>query len=129
MELNGYVARWRGGTYEASAAAEHGRLQIRLYRATHADGFTEVAGDRFMRTVPPEDLDGLTYVHATCRWRDAPFSVLARDPSDRLHLEYAGDRPPVAEELGLTEVEHRVYRVWVPFDEVDRIDAIEIPLL
>jgi hypothetical protein len=129
MQVNGYVARWRGGTYEASPSVEHGRLLIRLYCATPADGFTEAAADRFVRTVPLAELDGFSYAHAVCRWRGAPFCVLARDASGALLLEYAASGTPPAEDLGLAEVEHRVYRARAPADEVDRIEAVEIPLL
>jgi hypothetical protein len=129
MELNSYVARWHGGTYAASAAVEHGRLLVRIYCATHADGFTRVTNDRFVRTVPPAELDGFSYVRAVCRWRGAHFCVLARDTSGMLLLEYAGSSTPPAEELGLAEVEHHVYRARVQADEIDRIEAVEIPLL
>jgi hypothetical protein len=129
MELNGYVARWRGDTYQASAAMEHGQLLVRLYTSTHADGFTEVSADRFVRTVPPADLDGLLYVQAVCKWRGVPFCVLARDASDAVLLEYAGGSTPDVEQLGLAEVEHGVYRARVQADQIDRIEAVELALL
>jgi hypothetical protein len=127
--LNGYVARWRDEAYEASPVVDNEQLFVRLYAPHDAEGFTKVSDQRYVRVVPAGEITALSYVRAVCEWKAEPFIVLARNGSDKLLVEYAGSSTRAAETLGIDQVEHRVYRGWIPAGEVDRIDAVDVVLL
>lgn len=116
MTRDGYLARWRGGEYEASPDGD----EVRLYRPTAAEGFTQVRGGRFVRAVPMAEVEDLSYVRTTCSWRGAPFIVLAEHDA-WLRVEYTGGRAPVARSLGLEEFDFGVYQGWAPRSEVTGI--------
>lgn len=113
MIRDGYLARWHGREYEASPDGD----AVRLYRPDPADGFDEIRPGRYRRIVPAGEVDELVYVRTTCRWRDAPFIVLAEHES-WLRLEYTGGLAPVAAELGLEEFDFGVYQGWAPRADV-----------
>ena len=113
MMRNGYVARWRGRDYEASPDG----ARVRLYQPEPGDGFEEVRPGRFVLVLPVTEVDDLAYVRATCSWKGEPFIVLAEHGA-RLWLEYTGGKRPVAESMGLEEVDFGVYRGWAPTNEV-----------
>jgi hypothetical protein len=113
----GYVARWRGAEYEASPEAADGGLLLRLYRTDPAEGFDEVAPDRYRRVVPIGEVERLMYSTAVCTWRGEPFRVLTAD-GDQLRVEYVGGQAPVAQQLGLERIDRGLYVGWVPLAEV-----------
>lgn len=117
MTREGYVARWRGAEYEASPEAADGGLRLRLYRTDPAEGFAEVAPDRYCRVVPIDEAERLMYSTAVCTWRGEPFRVLTAD-GDQLRVEYVGGQAPVAQQLGLERVDRGLYLGWAPLAEV-----------
>jgi hypothetical protein len=116
MIRDGYLARWKGREYEASPDGD----RVRLYRPDAAEGFEEVRPGRFRRVVPAADVDEVVYVRTTCRWRNAPFIVLAEHES-WLRVEYTGGLAPVAAELGLEEFDFGVYQGWASRAEVTEL--------
>jgi hypothetical protein len=118
---DGYLARWRGREYEASPDGDH----VRLYRPDAADGFQPVRPGRYRRVIPADEVDDLVYVRTTCRWRKAPFIVLAEHDT-WLRVEYTGGLAPVAAELGLEEFDFGVYQGWAPRDEVTELREYQV---
>ncbi|GAA4142870.1 hypothetical protein [Actinomadura keratinilytica] len=110
---HGYYAKWRGTDYEASPDGD----TVRLYLPRPADGFTQVAPDRYVRVVPAAEVDRLHYVRTRCSWRGEPFVVLG-EHGEWLRVEYTGGRAPVAERLGLEPFDRGVYQAWAPRGEV-----------
>jgi hypothetical protein len=110
---DGYVARWRGREYEASPDGDN----VRVYQPDAGEGFEEVRPGRFVRELPLDEVDDLSYVRTTCSWRGEPFIVLA-EHEGWLRVEYTGGRAPVAESLGLEEFDFGVYQAWAPANEV-----------
>lgn len=117
MPAGGYRARWQGEEYPAAADPQPDELLIRLYRSNLADGFDEVAPDRYVRTVPAAECDAVLHVTTVCEWQDAPFQLFD-ERDDELLLEYTGGLVPVAQQLDLTRVERGVYQAWVPRADV-----------
>ncbi len=108
-----YRARWRGEEYAAAADPQPDRLLIRLYRERPADGFDEIASDRYVRAVPATECETILHVTTVCEWRGTPFQLID-ERDDELLLEYTGGLVPVAKRLGLSRVERGVYRALVP---------------
>jgi hypothetical protein len=113
---HGFYAAWRGTEYEASPDPD-GDL-VRLYLARHADGFRQIAPDRYVQVVPLKDVDHLQYVTTHCTWRGEPFVVLG-EHDGWLRVEYSGGKAPVAERLGLELFDRGVYQAWASQHEVD----------
>ena len=109
----GFYARWRGAEYEASPDGE----QVRLYLAQQAEGFQQIAQNRFVQVVPAADVDDLSYVSTYCTWQGEPFVVLG-EHQEYLRVEYTGGKAPVAEQLGLEPFDRGVYQAWAPRGEV-----------
>ncbi|GLZ14276.1 hypothetical protein Acsp04_45110 [Actinomadura sp. NBRC 104425] len=110
---HGYYAQWRGTDYEASPDGD----VVRLYVSRPADGFTQVAPDRYVRVVPAAEVGRLHYVRTRCSWRGEPFVVLG-EQGEWLRVEYTGGKAPVAERLGLEPFDRGVYQAWAPRGEV-----------
>lgn len=110
---DGYVARWRGVDYEASPEG----AAVRLYQPAPGEGFTAVRDGRYVRQVPANEVEQLSYVRTVCSWRGEQFIVLA-EHDIWLRLEYTGGKAPVAQALGLEEFDYGVYQGWVPAAEV-----------
>src|SRR3569832_2707554 len=110
---DGYVVTWRGREYDASPDGD----DVRIYAPEAGDGFEEVRPGRYVRTLCPDEFDGLAYVRTTCTWRIQPFIVLAEADS-WLRVEYTGGRAPVARQLGLEEYDFGVYQGRAPAHEV-----------
>lgn len=109
---HGFYAAWRGAEYEASPDGE----SVRLYAARQADGFRQMAQDRYVHVVPLADVE-LTYVSTHCTWRGEPFVVLG-EHDGWVRVEYTGGKAPVAEELGLEQFDRGVYQAWAPRTEL-----------
>ena len=113
---HGFYAAWRGTEYEASPDGEH----VRLYAPRHADGFRQVAPDRYVLVIPQSDVDDLRYVMTLCTWRGEPFVVLG-EYEGWLRVEYSGGKAPVAERLGLELFDRGVYQAWASRLEVEDV--------
>ncbi|MFD0684924.1 hypothetical protein [Actinomadura fibrosa] len=111
---HGFYAGWRGTEYEASPDGD----QVRLYLPRHADGFRQVAHDRFVQVVPMAQVDRLVYVSTYCTWRGEPFVVLG-EHEGWVRVEYTGGKAPVAERLGLELFDRGVYQAWAPRAEIE----------
>jgi hypothetical protein len=116
MMRDGFYAIWRRTEYEASPEGD----RVRLYADGPGDGFTETAPGRYVRVVPPQEIDQLTYVKTRCTWHGHPFQVLG-EHEDWVRVEYTGGQVPVAEDLGLDMFDRGVYQSWVPRDELQDV--------
>jgi len=116
MMRDGYQVMYRGVVYEASPDGD----LMRLYSTEPNPGFQYVGDRRYRFVVRAEDVEEFCYVRTTCRWRDAPFIVLA-EHDGWLRLEYTGGKAPIALGLGLEEFDFGVYQGWAPATEVTDI--------
>lgn len=120
MIRDGYVARWRGAEYEASPSADG---EVRLYSVEPAEGFAEARPSRHVRVVPTGEIDDLRYVRTLCRWRGETFIVVGEHET-WLRVEYVGGRLPVAQRLGLDQVDYGVWQSWAPRAEVTDLHEV-----
>ncbi|MCP9949451.1 hypothetical protein [Actinomadura madurae] len=111
---HGFYATWRGTEYEASPDED----LVRLYATRQAEGFRQVAPDRYVRVVPLPEVDQLRYVTTHCTWRGEPFVVLG-EHDGWLRVEYSGGKAPLAEALGLELFDRGVYQAWASEHEVE----------
>ena len=118
---DGYVVTWQGAEYDAAPDGDN----VRIYASQPADGFEEIKPGRYVRVLTPDDYDDLVYVRTTCRWRGAPFLVLA-EADNWYRLEYTGGRAPIAQQLGLEEFDFGVYQGWAPLHEVSELNEQRI---
>ncbi|GAA1548136.1 hypothetical protein GCM10009678_33520 [Actinomadura kijaniata] len=115
MIRDGYLARWLGREFEAAPGADG---DIRLYASEPTDGFEELRPGRYRRVVPSFEVEDLRYVRTIGTWRGERFVVVGEHDS-WLRVEYSGGRAPVAERLGLEQMERGVWQAWAPRDEVE----------
>lgn len=124
----GFTARYRGGDFDADFAGP-GRLALYPLPGVQAPAdFQETLGVR-VKAVDQAELDELTFVRNLCRWRGANFEILAQHRhATELHL--IDEDFLIARELGLIEVDYRVWRVTAPPAEITdtRIEVTPVPL-
>lgn len=124
----GYTARYRGGDFDAEFAGV-GRVVLHpLPGAAAPAGFNETYGFR-MKVVEQVELDELTFVRTLCRWRGGTFEVLGRG-RDTTDLHLVDEDYLLARDLGLVEVDYRVWRQTVPTAELTdvRTEAEPVPI-
>lgn len=112
-----YLARWRGGEYEASPDGTGETLQVRLYRTGAADGFAELQDDRHVRVVPASEVVRLLYVRDVAEWRGHPVQVLYDQGSGHV-VQYAGGIEPEARSAGFDRAERGLWLAVVPRHEL-----------
>ncbi len=115
--LAGYFARFDGEEYPCSLRTIVTFTEVRLYRDTPADGWTEVAPGRHARSVAMADCEVVGYRDEVGTWNGNDALVLS-DDVDTVTIEYPDGDGPKALELGYDEVERGVFRVTVPAQEV-----------
>ncbi|MFG1639184.1 hypothetical protein ACGFMK_02745 [Amycolatopsis sp. NPDC049252] len=124
----GYTARYRGGDFDAEFAGP-GRVVLHpLPGAPAPADFGETYGFR-MKAVDQVELDELTFVRTLCRWRGGTFEILGRT-RDAADLILVDEDFLTARDLGLSEVDYRVWRQTVPAAELTdfRTEAVPVPL-
>ncbi|HEV8554868.1 MAG TPA: hypothetical protein VGR06_00535 [Actinophytocola sp.] len=115
----GLTARHRGGDFDVDLAGPGKLLLHPMPGAAVPAGFVDNAGSP-AKLVDHVELDELTFVRTLCRWKDAIFEILARNPELTV-LHFAEEDFIAAADLGLTEVDHRVWRTIVPTGELTDI--------
>jgi hypothetical protein len=110
---DGFVCQWRGQEYDCSPDG----AEVRLYATEPAEGFEQLAPERYRRVVPVSEISELGYVRTVCTWRGEPFVLLGEHDAWR-RVEYTGGKAPVAAALGLEEFDFGVYQGWAPATEI-----------
>jgi hypothetical protein len=124
----GYTARYRGGDFDAEFAGP-GRVVLHPLPGVAAPAdFGETYGFR-MKAVDQVELDELTFVRTLCRWHGGTFEVLGRT-RDTADLHLVDEDYLLARDLGLSEVDYRVWRRTVPGAELTdvRTESVPVPL-
>ncbi|MGK3199725.1 hypothetical protein [Amycolatopsis sp. MEPSY49] len=124
----GYTARYRGGDFDAEFAGPARVVLHPLPGAAAPADFGETYGFR-MKAVDQVELDELTFVRTLCRWRGGTFELLGRT-RDSADLHLADEDYLTARDLGLSEVDYRVWRKTVPANELTdvRTESVPVPL-
>ncbi|WP_328446298.1 hypothetical protein [Amycolatopsis sp. NBC_00438] len=123
----GYTARYRGGDFDAEFAGPARVVLHPLPGAPAPADFGETYGFR-MKAVDQVELDELTFVRTLCRWRGGTFEVLGRT-RDAADLILVDEDFLTARDLGLAEVDYRVWRQTVPAAELTDVRVEAVPVL
>ncbi|OZM70856.1 hypothetical protein CFN78_23390 [Amycolatopsis antarctica] len=113
----GLTARYRGLDFDADFGPDTGQVTLHPMPGTPAPpDFTEREGTRSL-VVLDAQTDELTYRRQLCAWRGAAFELVDLGPQEAV-VHFLGQNYEVAEQLGLTEVDYRIWRTIVPRSEL-----------
>ncbi|HWM05881.1 MAG TPA: hypothetical protein VNP92_26360 [Actinophytocola sp.] len=124
----GFTARYQGGDFDVDLAGPGQLLLHPMPGRPAPPDFADLLGNR-VKLVDHAELESLTFVRTLCTWRGATFEVLGRGP-DTAVLHLAVEDYLTARELGLVEVDYRVWRTIAPAAELTdvRTDAQPVPV-
>lgn len=121
-----YLARWRGGEYEASPDGIGEDLRVRLYRTDPVAGFDELETGRHRRVVPAAEVDRLMYVRDIGEWRGQPVQLL-HEQGPGFVVQYTGGEEAAARLSGFDRYDRGLWMAVAPRDEVQaRRDEIVV---
>lgn len=116
----GLVAQFRGGDYDADFGPHPGEVTLHPLPGRRApEEFIEQAG---VCTLPVmiDELDSLELVRWSGSWHGLPVELVESGP-DQAVIHYIGENGPRAADLGLAEVDYRVWRGWVARTELSDV--------
>lgn len=116
----GLAARFRGADFDADFGPRPGEVTLHPLPGHEApDDFTEQAGTHTLQ-VPVAELDSLALLRWRATWRELPVE-LVDSGADEVVVHYQGDDGQRATDLGLAEVDYRVWRGPVPRSELSDV--------
>ncbi|MGH3430423.1 MAG: hypothetical protein ACRDQZ_23120, partial [Mycobacteriales bacterium] len=105
----GLVALYQGGDFDADFGPRPGEVTLHPLPGQRPDeDFTDQAG-AYTLTVMIDELDSLDVVRWCGKWNDLPVELVDAEPEHAV-IHYVGPDGPRAAELGLAEVDYRVWR-------------------
>ena len=116
----GLAARYRGGDFDADFGPRPGEVTLHPLPGRQAPGdFTSQGG---VQTLPVSvfELDSLLLLRWRAFWRDLPVE-LVETSADEAVVHYVGEDDQRATDLGLAEVDYRVWRGPVPRAELSEV--------
>lgn len=113
----GLVAQYRGGDFDADFGPRPGEVTLHpLPGRRLPEEFTDQPGACTL-PVMIGDLDSLELVRWRGGWHGLPVELVESGPEQTV-IHYIGENGPRAAELGLAEVDYRVWRGSVPRNEL-----------
>ncbi|MGH3923227.1 MAG: hypothetical protein ACRDTT_10225, partial [Pseudonocardiaceae bacterium] len=123
----GLVASFRGQDFDADFGPRPGELTLHpLPGRQPPKDFTEQAGT-FTLAVQICELDSLELVRWRAGWWGLPVELVESGPQ-RVVIHYIGENGQRAADLGLAEVDYRVWRGAVPHSELADVHQQRVPL-
>jgi hypothetical protein len=123
----GLVARYHGGDFDADFGPRPGEVTLHpLPDQRPGEDFTDQAGVYTLAVLIAE-LDCLDVVRWCGGWHGLPVELVDAEP-DRAVIHYIGRNGPRAAELGLAEVDYRVWRGCVPRAELTDVAERRVSL-
>jgi len=105
----GLAARYRGADFDADFGPRPGEVTLHPLPGQRApEGFTEHAGARAL-PVPVAELDSLVLTRWRAIWHELPVELVESGPEVAV-VHYIGEDGQRATDLGLAEVDYRVWR-------------------
>lgn len=124
----GVVATYQGQDFDADFGPRPGELTLHpLPGAQPPKNFTEQAGT-FTLQVRISELDSLDLVRWRAGWHGLPVELVESAPH-RVVIHYIGENGQRASELGLAEVDYRVWRGPVVPGELADVHQQRVPLV
>jgi hypothetical protein len=113
----GLVARFHGGDYDADFGPHPGEVTLHPLPGRRVpEEFVELAGVCSL-AVTVDELDSLELVRWRGGWHGLPVELVESGPEQAV-IHYIGENGPRAADLGLAEVDYRVWRGCVPRTEL-----------
>ncbi|MGH4021733.1 MAG: hypothetical protein ACRDT0_21365 [Pseudonocardiaceae bacterium] len=123
----GLVARYRGGDFDADFGPQPGEVTLHPLPGRQApEDFTEQVGTLAL-AVPVAELDSLALLRWRTSWRGLPVEMVESGPEHAI-VHYLGEDGQRATDLGLAEVDYRVWRGPVPRRELDEVCELRSPV-
>jgi hypothetical protein len=124
----GVVARYHGGDFDVDFGPCPGEVTLHpLPGQRPPDGFVEQSGTHAL-TVPIDELESLDLVRWRGGWHGLPVELVDSGP-EQAAIHYIGQNGPRAADLGLAEVDYRVWRGCVPRSELTDVAEQRVTLL
>ncbi len=123
----GLVARYMGGDFDADFGPRPGEVTLHpLPGQAVPEGFLEQAGT-YAQAVPIADLEELVLLRWRLTWQGLPVELIESGPGQGV-VHYLGEDGQHASDLGLAEVDYRVWRGSVPRSELGDVHQERVPL-
>lgn len=124
----GLVAQYHGGDFDADFGPRPSEVTLHpLPGQRPAENFIDQAG-AYTLPVVIDELDSLDVVRWCGWWHGLPVEVVDSEP-ERAVIHYIGENGPQAADLGLAEVDYRVWRGCVPHTELTDVREQRVALL
>lgn len=123
----GLVANYHGGDFDADLGPRPGEVTLHPPLGSEPpEEFHEQAGIVTL-AVPISELDSLELVRRRAEWNGVPVELVESGPEQDV-IHYVGENGPRAAQLGLAEVDYRVWRGSVPRSELVDVQEEVVPL-
>ncbi|MQA16881.1 MAG: hypothetical protein GEV09_22935 [Pseudonocardiaceae bacterium] len=123
----GLVARYRNGDFDADFGPRPGEVTLHPQPGQQPpEGFLEQAGT-YSLTVPVSDLHSLALLRWRGNWHGLPVELVESGPNEAV-VHYLGEDGRRAGELGMAEVDYRVWRGSAPHSELTDVRQEPEPL-
>lgn len=123
----GLVAQYQGGDFDADFGPRPGEVTLHPLPG-HAvpEGFHEHAGT-YAQAVSVSELDELVLARWRLTWQGLPVELIESGPNQAV-VHYLGDDGQHASDLGLAEVDYRVWRGSMPRSELGDVQQERVPV-
>lgn len=123
----GLVARYHGSDFDADFGPRPGEVTLHpLPGYAVPEGFVEQAGT-YARAAPIDDLDCLDLLRWRLTWHGLPVELVECGPNQAV-VHYLGDDGQRATELGLAEVDYRVWQGVIRRAELPEVHQERVSL-
>jgi hypothetical protein len=124
----GLLAQYHGGHFDADFGPRPGEVTLHPLPGEPApEGFVDQAGVLTLAVAIPE-LDSLDLVRWRGGWHGLPVELVESEP-ERAVIHYIGENGSRAAELGLAEVDYRVWRGCVARSDLTAVQEQRIPIV
>jgi hypothetical protein len=123
-DLGGRFARHHGRLYKSNATSGSDKVPLVAYGDTPPEpGFEQLKPGVWRKRVAREEVSELYEVEYRCTYRGLDC-VAAREDDGRVELLYLAGNSYAAKDAGMEEIDHGVFRTWVPRNELPDLHEV-----
>lgn len=124
-DLGGRFARYHGRLYKSNATSGSDKVPLLAYGdAAPEPGFEPVKPGVWRKRVSRDEVSELYQVEYRCTYRGLDCVAAREDDDGRIELLYLIGNRYAAEDAGLEEIDHGVFRTWVPRNELPDLHEV-----
>ncbi|MBF4577762.1 hypothetical protein [Frondihabitans sp. VKM Ac-2883] len=127
-DLLGTMGTWRGNRLLVDLIGEGLAVLGSSVPVPSAD-FIETRRGVWSKTVPISEIESVSSLRLTAKWRGLDFQVVSRSASGgqiAARIVYVGRNALEAEAVGLQKIDAGFYQAFVPMDELTQTAGVEI---